>query len=73
MNSKTTKFIGQFLSWYQDSFSTSDVVTRLKLEELVKEAESIHVEALREIEKQLQQTEKVYKSRVKKKRISRYL
>jgi len=74
-NANALVFIGKFLSWYQDSFSTSDVVSRIKLEELVQEAESIHVEKVKELEKQLQlkQVKSVIKSKAKRKRISRYL
>lgn len=49
---KAVKFIGHFLSWYQDSFGMPEVVNRLKLEELVKEAEQIHVDRIREIDQE---------------------
>jgi len=47
---RAIQFIGKFLSWYQDSYGQSDVVSRIGLEKLVKEAEEIHVEKLRDIE-----------------------
>lgn len=50
------KFIAKFLSWYQDSFSLPDVVTNIKLEELVRAAEEIHTIRIRE--KELELTEK---------------
>jgi hypothetical protein len=49
---KAVKFIGHFLSWYQDSFGMPEVVNRIKLEELVKEAEQIHVDRIREIDQE---------------------
>lgn len=50
------KFIGKFLSWYQDSYGMPEVVTRLKLEELVKEAEQIHMDRIKEIDQDYRKT-----------------
>lgn len=47
---RAIQFVGKFLSWYQESYGQSDVVSRVALERLVKEAEEIHVEKLKEIE-----------------------
>lgn len=65
---KAIQFIGRFLSWYQDSYSLPDVVNRVKLEELVKEAESIHTEKVKELYVEL---DKKYKEKTltNKKRI----
>jgi len=46
------RFIAKFLTWYQDSYSMPEVVNRLKLEEIVKEAEQIHVLRIQEIDKE---------------------
>lgn len=46
---KAILFIGSFLTWYQDSYSLSDVTNRIKLEELVKVAEDIHTQRVKEI------------------------
>ena len=87
MNSKDKgiRFIGHFLKWYQDSYSLPDVVNRIKLEELVKEAEEIHTQRIKEmyndyketvvstIEKPTKTVKKQVKRLVKRKRISRYL
>ena len=64
---KAIKFIGHFLSWYQDSFGMPDVVNRLKLEELVKEAESIHTDKIKEMYVEL---EKKYRIAKQVKRVS---
>lgn len=52
-HSRSIQFIGKFLRWYQDSYSLSDVVNRIKLEELVKEAEDIHTQRVKEIYRDL--------------------
>lgn len=49
VSDKAIKFIGKFLTWYQDSYSLPDVVNKVKLEELVKEAEEVHVQRIKEI------------------------
>lgn len=67
---KAIKFIGHFLSWYQESFSQSEAYNNLKLVELVKEAEDIHTQRIKEIEVNL--ISKV-KNKPKRKRISKYL
>jgi len=46
------RFIAKFLAWYQDSYSMPEVVNRLKLEQIVKEAEQIHVLRIQEIDKE---------------------
>lgn len=43
-------FIRKFLSWYQQSYSISEVNSRIQLEELVKQAEQIWSEYKREEE-----------------------
>lgn len=47
---RAIQFIGKFLQWYQGSFGQPDVVNHIKLVELVKEAEDIHVLRVKEIE-----------------------
>lgn len=47
---KALKFIGKFLMWYQDSYGMPDVVNRIKLEELNKQAEQIHMDRIRELD-----------------------
>ena len=51
------KFIGKFLGWYQNSFGNSDVANHINLLEIVKEAESIHVQHIKELDEE-------YKSKV---------
>lgn len=65
MEEKAIQFIGRFLSWYQDSYSLPEVVNRLKLEELVKEAESIHVDKIKELEKRFNNVLESYRKNVK--------
>lgn len=74
------RFIAKFLSWYQNSFGNSNVANHLSLLELVKEAENIHVQRIREIDKDYKskvisnyndKPTKILKRKVK--RISRYL
>jgi len=55
-HSNAIKFIGRFLSWYQDSYGMPEVVNRLKLEELVKEAEQIHMDRIKEIDQKYRKT-----------------
>lgn len=56
------KFIGKFLTWYQGSFNQyNDINTIHRLEELVKEAENIHVEKLKAIDKESAIIENAYK------------
>ena len=50
---KAIKFVGHFLTWYQNSFSLPDVVNNIKLEELVKEAEEIHTERVKQLYREL--------------------
>lgn len=64
VNERSVKFIGHFLSWYQQSFSLPDVVNNIKLIELVKEAEVIHTCRIKELELQLE--DKAFKIRSKK-------
>jgi len=52
------KFIANFLSWYQDSFSQSDVVNEIGMQKLVKQAEEIHTQRLLEREAELLIAEK---------------
>jgi len=85
---KAIKFIGHFLSWYQESFRQSDTYNNLKLIDLVKEAEDIHTIRIKEIETFVHQKNKEYKKNVistdktplsfsikkpRRKRISKYL
>lgn len=55
-------FIRKFLSWYQQSYSISEVNSRIQLEELVKQAEQIWNEYRREEEtkKRVFQVQKRY-------------
>ena len=67
------KFIGHFLSWYQESYSQSDTYNHLKLVELVGEAETIHTARIRELEHNIQTKTKQKAVTTKRKRISKYL
>lgn len=78
------KFIGHFLKWYQESFGQSDVYNHIKLVELVKEAEDIHVQRIKERDQEYRKNvvtdyndrpAKILKKQLSKKhkRISRYL
>jgi len=71
---QSIKFIGHFLSWYQQSYGLPDVVNNIKLNDLVREAETIHTQRIKELELQLE--DKAFKIKTKKrkyKRISKFL
>ena len=84
---RAIRFIGHFLKWYQESFGQSDVYNHIKLVDLVKEAEDIHVQRIKERDQEYRKNvitdcndrpTKILKRQVKKmakkhKRISRYL
>jgi len=70
---KSIKFIGHFLTWYQNSFGQSDVFNHIKLLDLVKEAEDIHMQKIKEMELQLfTKAFKIKKEKKKHKKISKY-
>lgn len=47
---KSIRFVGNFLKWYQNSFGQSDVYNHIKLMDLVKEAEDIHTQKVKQFD-----------------------
>lgn len=68
---KSIKFIGHFLAWYQNSFGQSDVFNNIKLLDLVKEAEDIHMQKIKEMELQL--FTKAFKIKKEKKKLKKII